>query len=72
MSETPKNDHWQLIFSLIAVLLALFAITLGLMLVTMLLDGVERQTAWQILTNMSGGFFNITLGLYASRLNKLR
>lgn len=69
--SAPKNDHWQLIFSLIAVL-ALFAITLGLVLVTMLLDGVERQTAWQILTNMSGGFFNITLGLYASTLNKLR
>jgi len=71
MSNSPRNDQWQLIFSLIAVL-ALFAITLGLVLVTMLLDGVERQTAWQILTNMSGGFFNITLGLYASRHNKLR
>lgn len=71
MSQSPRNDQWQLIFSLIAVL-ALFALTLGLVLVTMLLDGVERQTAWQILTNMSGGFFNVTLGLYASRLNKLR
>lgn len=71
MSKPPRNDQWQLISSLIAVL-ALFAITLGLVLVTMLLDGVERQTAWQILTNMSGGFFNITLGLYAGRLNKLR
>lgn len=61
MSSKPRSNKC-LIVKVVATYAAALGILWGLMIWANTLEGVERQTAWQILSNVTGGFYNLTSG----------
>lgn len=61
MSEKPRSNRC-FFAKVVAIYVLAVSITWGLMHWVSTLEGVERQTAWQILSNVTGGFYNLTSG----------
>ena len=65
----PRSTRCLLVKAVAVYSLAV-GITWGLMHWVTTLEGVERQTAWQILSNVTGGFYNLTSGYVLGRTSQ--
>lgn len=69
MSKKPRSKKCHLAKVIITYSITV-GITWGLMLWVNTLEGAERQTAWQILSNVTGGFYNITSGYVLAKTSQ--